>query len=1558
VTQLNGDTDRPEAKFSGQTFTVVNGSSTLRSDYTVPRFGEDVLAMTDRLHEWNAVGTNGVTTNNIPLPGYLVGAEYVLIANNNRDNPNLTVTVELASPAWVYLLIDNRIGDNDAATPPDFTSLMTWVVSEGWMPVTNGLNRTSSKSVPDEVGWDENGDGSINQYGSVYRKLVTSGSVTVRQQGESRDMYGVVVASSLVETVSVTNGDPVSERPEPRFTTQNLDLVNGTSGMIYTNYTVPLFSEDAFAMTDRLHQWNGASATVPLQGYLTGNEYLAIANNYRDNATLQIGVSLRARALAYLLVDNRIGDGDASNPPNFTAVMSWVNTDGWTPVSTARNRAADPAVPDEVGYDENADGSLNQWGSVYSKILEPGTLLLGPQNEGRDMYGLVVAPALTPGAPKLALLQLGETTVRLGWSAVEQAWTYTVKRSSTAGGPYATVAESVTGSSYLDTNLTTGNTYYYVVQASNLVGAGPDSSELAATPQAAPTGLTAVGGPAQVSLSWNVMSGATAYIVKRSEVSGGPYSALSTNAAITYNDSGLPSGTRYHYVVQALFAGGGLSGDSLEATAITDGPFKVWTTETWDGIANPHAVDGVTLSGSGTDEDPFTYTIPKGMHLTSTGRINLHSAGDYSIQFVFEAGDLQMDAGAVLNIERYNIRTGKKVFVLDLGGTNSITGAGQIGPITSRDSCVRALTIKNVRNVSLANIDLHTANVNTTDPRDMTITASGAVFVSGLIDNSDQDNGGDGGWGVTIQAASIDVNNVDTRGMRNDPPGRPPYSGNVVLQALSPAGGYSTADSVNNTSANKITVRGAIRTFGVDERTMQGSVTLQAVVMQLVYGDIQVAPSGTKMLQVGVERGGASAADLFVDVSGSGQPVAYDVQWGGTFTAAGSAPVFTVKPVTRPDATQAVPYAQSLVGSATDPDAGDTLSYGKFSGPAWLQVASNGTLSGTPAVLDAGINSWQIWVTDGTRFDTATLTINVAAGPRWNDGNNDFWYPDAVQNLPYGNTLATNVIYFGSATLRYAKLSGPEWLTVGADGALSGTPAQTNVLENSWTVSVTDNLLNTNVATLRIWVNGSPKFNLDPVSRAAAFAAEDYAGRLQTLAGSAVDPQDLPMTFSKVSSSGPGPDWLAVAPDGTLSGTPAAANVGINVWTISADNGSFPATLATLTIEVKAGTLTGPVEVINAEYWDGVANPHASDGVVLSGSGTVDDPVTYTVPRGLRIYSSGAIYTSQPGVHPAETAALHIRFNIEGNMTLEATNNAFFTGVHHRNAAEGQKMLILDLQGTNSILGAGQIIGLTDNNDTPRILAITNVNDVKLASIDLLVRNANNWGRPMVIYANGAVEIGAIDNSDRDGGGDGGNDVTVFAKAIKISAIDTRSFRTSSFRNVGSISLKALATPGYSATDGANNSPANTIEVAGTLVCSTPQDATTWGGISSESVILKLESSASLVGGTDKLTLNVGKVQGTATAGDLFINHSAGTYAANYVVDWSGNTVPASPTLHIAPGAPGYLSISWTGEGFVLQQNSNLSNPSGWANAPSGTTNPATVQIGTGGLYYRLKWPQ
>ncbi len=84
---------------------------------------------------------------------------------------------------------------------------------------------------------------------------------------------------------------------------------------------------------------------------------------------------------------------------------------------------------------------------------------------------------------------------------------------------------------------------------------------------AAPANLVATGGNAHVALTWNAVSGADTYTVKRSLTSGTGYSNLITGVAVAnYDDTSAVNGTPYFYKVSAT-NGRGEGPDSSEATA-------------------------------------------------------------------------------------------------------------------------------------------------------------------------------------------------------------------------------------------------------------------------------------------------------------------------------------------------------------------------------------------------------------------------------------------------------------------------------------------------------------------------------------------------------------------------------------------------------------------------------------------------------------------------------------------------------------------------------------------------------------------------------------------------------------------------------------------------------------------------------------------------------------------------------------------------------------------------------------------------------------------------------
>ena len=187
----------------------------------------------------------------------------------------------------------------------------------------------------------------------------------------------------------------------------------------------------------------------------------------------------------------------------------------------------------------------------------------------------VAAPTLTG--------TLGDNKVFFTWTASPGAVSYTLKRGTATGGPYADIpgATATTSLSFTDVGLSNNVVYYYVVVATNGTGTSPLSAQIAVRPIATPTIDPAVPGNAQVTLKWSASAGATSYTLKRG-TSPGVYTTLIPNiTVIPYVSSGLTNGTTYYYVVAAVNGSGtGEYSAEVSATPVAPPPTPTGLTAT------------------------------------------------------------------------------------------------------------------------------------------------------------------------------------------------------------------------------------------------------------------------------------------------------------------------------------------------------------------------------------------------------------------------------------------------------------------------------------------------------------------------------------------------------------------------------------------------------------------------------------------------------------------------------------------------------------------------------------------------------------------------------------------------------------------------------------------------------------------------------------------------------------------------------------------------------------------------------------------------------------------
>ncbi len=105
--------------------------------------------------------------------------------------------------------------------------------------------------------------------------------------------------------------------------------------------------------------------------------------------------------------------------------------------------------------------------------------------DGPSTDTATATPVAAPPAPSSVSATAGDRQVSIAWTAVPEATAYNLFRSTRSGRTGVAIASAMTATSYLDTNVENGPTYYYYVIATNDGGQSPRSPEASATPEGA-----------------------------------------------------------------------------------------------------------------------------------------------------------------------------------------------------------------------------------------------------------------------------------------------------------------------------------------------------------------------------------------------------------------------------------------------------------------------------------------------------------------------------------------------------------------------------------------------------------------------------------------------------------------------------------------------------------------------------------------------------------------------------------------------------------------------------------------------------------------------------------------------------------------------------------------------------------------------------------------------------------------------------------------------------------------------------------------------------------------
>ncbi|MGO9231837.1 MAG: glycoside hydrolase family 44 protein, partial [Bryobacteraceae bacterium] len=378
-----------------------------------------------------------------------------------------------------------------------------------------------------------------------------------------------------------------------------------------------------------------------LAGATVHADVLGIFGYYGFDLAATWGLSDTPAKLAFAIYRNydsklsTFGDTSVSttvaNPDNLSAFAALRSSDGAltvmvinkqtgsTPVTISLANFSSTGTASAYQISSATQTSINSLGSV---TVASNSISATVPSQSVTLFVIPAGSVTTaPTAPTGLAATVGNGTVTLTWSAGGGATSYTVQRGSSSSGPFTAIGTvtSPSPTTYTDTGLTDGTTYFYVVSGTNKSGTGPNSTSVSATPIAPPTftsSATASPNPvtqgsattitATVKCTANTLTNGAVEVIALDPTGATALTqtftaqSFTTNQSQTYTASLTPSlsGT-YTVEVEVLSATGQQWSLNSSAGTITVNSSHSWTSSA---TANPTSI---AASGSST----VTFTV-------------------------------------------------------------------------------------------------------------------------------------------------------------------------------------------------------------------------------------------------------------------------------------------------------------------------------------------------------------------------------------------------------------------------------------------------------------------------------------------------------------------------------------------------------------------------------------------------------------------------------------------------------------------------------------------------------------------------------------------------------------------------------------------------------------------------------------------------------------------------------------------------------------------------------------------------------------------------------------
>jgi hypothetical protein len=259
--------------------------------------------------------------------------------------------------------------------------------------------------------------------------------------------------------------------------------------------------------------------------------------------------------------------------------------------------------------------------------------------------------------------------------------------------------------------------------------------------------------------------------------------------------------------------------------------------------------------------------------------------------------------------------------------------------------------------------------------------------------------------------------------------------------------------------------------------------------------------------------------------------------------------------------------------SDTDDGQNPTLTH---NGPSWLDITSEGLMSGTPQASDVGNNAYTITITDGEISVTENLTIEVRenTAPQFSNSSSiqtvlrvGCWDDNqTVVDLNWYDPNNTSPYFQGTDLVTFANEESIEWFNITSDGVFLcvNAPSNSDAGVSPVSLSLTDNRPNVPLSSvysfdLTVTANDAPEFlNLN------SFPSTISVGDTLEFDLDWQDPQEDVIDFDIVEYLG----WLYADDSGNITAIPDSSDLGEHTLEFKIDDGCYEVSaIKTLTVQ-------------------------------------------------------------------------------------------------------------------------------------------------------------------------------------------------------------------------------------------------------------------------------------------------------------------------------------------------------------------------------------------------------